>query len=602
MSSRIEDYALIGNMHTSALVASSGSIDWLCVPRFDSPACFTALLGRPEHGRWLIAPVAAVKTVRRSYRGDTLVLETIFETDDGEVALIDYMPSTQKIGQTDLVRLVEGRKGAIAMRMELVLRFDYGEIVPWVTDTDGNLRAVGGPDSVALFTNVETHDEDTKTTAQFTVSKGQTTSFILVRYDSERPLPQINDPIRQRDRTEAWWQKWASRCIYQGPYRNEVIRSLITLKALSYRPTGAIIAAPTTSLPEQLGGSLNWDYRYCWVRDATFTICALLVSGYTEEATAWRAWLMRAIAGEAHKLQIMYGLSGERRLKEFELSHLPGYEGSQPVRVGNAAYEQFQLDIYGEILNALYIAHRNRITIDRDTWRMACALLGFLERVWEKPDDGIWEVRSGARHFVESKVAAWMAFDRAVKLVEHDGLPGPLVRWRAVRARIHAEVCERGFDLSRNTFVQYYGASELDASLLRLPLVGFLPGDDPRIVGTVEAIRRELVKDGLVIRFRRAIGDGSEGAFLPCTFWLVDCLVAIGRRKEAQQLYEQLLRLCNDVGLLSEEYDRGKRRMLGNFPQALTHISLINSAFNLSHHQKPLDIARADNLSSATPY
>ena len=591
MSLRIEDYALIGNMHTAALVGRDGSIDWLCVPRFDSPACFAALLGGAEHGRWLIAPDGPVRAVRRKYRGDTLILETIFETDHGVVALIDFMPIKEQPGQVDVIRLIEGRKGSVPMRMELVVRFDYGEIVPWVRHRDGGVRAIGGPDAVLLHTPVQTHGEDLKTQAQFTVSKGETVPFILIRNDSCSASPQLADPIRLRDENEAWWEKWVFRCVYDGPYRKEVVRSLITLKALTYRPTAAIVAAPTTSLPEQLNGSLNWDYRYCWLRDASFTLRALLISGYTEEATAWREWLMRAVAGQAHKLQVMYGLAGERRLKEFELSHLPGYEGSQPVRVGNAAHKQFQLDVYGEILNALYIAHRNQIKIDEDAWRMLCAFLRFLENAWEEPDDGIWEVRSGARHFTESKVAAWVAFDRAVKLIENHGLQGPLEKWRALRDKIHADVCEHGFDSKRNSFVQYYGAGELDAALLRLPLIGFLPANDRRIVGTVEAIQHELMEGGLVKRYRQAMGGGGESAFLPCTFWLVDCLVAMGRSDEARKIYERLLGLCNDIGLLSEEYDHSKGRMLGNFPQALTHIGLINSAFNLFHHEKSLNIA-----------
>ena len=446
MSLRIEDYALIGNMHTAALVGRDGSIDWLCVPRFDSPLALRHLLGAPEHGRWLIAPEDKVKAVRRSYRGETLILETIFETDDGVVALIDFMPIKEQTGQVDVIRLVEGREGSVAMRMELVLRFDYGEIVPWVRHTDDGVRAIGGPDAVLLHTPVETHGEDLKTVAQFTVSKGQTVPFTMIRNDSWLPPPRVDDPMRLRDENEAWWQKWVSRCAYDGPYRKEVVRSLITLKALTYRPTGAIVAAPTTSLPEQLKGPLNWDYRYCWLRDATFTLCALLVSGYREETIAWREWLMRAVAGQADKLQIMYGLAGERRLEEFELSHLPGYEGSNPVRVGNAAYEQFQLDVYGEILNALYIAHRYQIKIDEDAWRMQCVFLAFLESAWEKPDDGIWEMRSGRAHFTESKVAAWVAFDRAVKLIEDHDLEGPLEKWRALRDKIHADVCEHGFD------------------------------------------------------------------------------------------------------------------------------------------------------------
>jgi len=594
MSLRIEDYALIGNMQTAALVGIDGSIDWLCVPRFDSAACFAALLGGPEHGRWLIAPEGSVKAVRRNYRGDTLILETIFETNDGVVALIDFMPIKEQSGQVEVIRLVEGRKGAVAMRMELVLRFDYGEIVPWVRPTEDGVRAVGGPDAISLQTPIAIHSEDLKTLAQFTVSEGETVPFTLIRNDSCLSAAQVDDPIRLRDENEIWWENWVSRCVYSGPFRTEVVRSLITLKALTYRPTGAIIAAPTTSLPEQLKGSLNWDYRYCWLRDASFTLSALLVSGYKEETIAWRQWLLRAVAGQADKLQIMYGLTGERRLKEFELSHLPGYEGSKPVRIGNAAHEQFQLDVYGEILNALYIAHRYQIEIGEDTWHILRVFLKFLETAWEKPDDGMWEVRSGSRHFTESKVAAWVAFDRAVKLIERDGLQGPLEKWRVLRDKIHANVCEHGFDRTRNTFVQYYGASELDASLLRLPLIGFLPANDPRIVGTVEAIQRELMEDGLVKRNRHAMGGGSEGAFLPCTFWLADCLVAMGRGDAARKIYERVLGLCNDVGLLSEEYNPSKGRMLGNFPQALTHISLINSAFNLSEQQKPLNLARAE--------
>ncbi len=594
MSLRIEDYALIGSMHTAALVGRDGSIDWLCVPRFDSPACFAALLGGPEHGRWLVAPLSKTKTVRRNYRGDTLILETIFETAEGVVALIDFMPIKEQTGQVEVIRLVEGLEGSVAMRTELTFRFDYGDIVPWVQHTDDCMRAIGGPDAAFLHTPVQMHGEALKTVGQFTVSKGQTVPFTMTRTDSWRPPPPIDDPIRLRDETDLWWKNWASRCSYDGPFRKQVIRSLITLKALTYHPTGAIVAAPTTSLPEKLKGSLNWDYRYCWLRDATYTLCALLVSGYTEETVAWRQWLMRAVAGEAGKVQIMYGLSGERRLKEYELPHLPGYENSQPVRVGNAAYAQFQLDIYGEIMNALYIAHRYQIRIDHDAWRMQCAFLVFLESAWEKPDDGIWETRSGARHFTESKVAAWMAFDRAVKLIKHDDLEGPLEKWRTLRDKIHADVCERGFDTKRNTFVQYYGASELDAALLRLPLIGFLPANDPRIVGTVEAIQRELMEGGLVKRYSKAMGGGEEGAFLPCTFWLVDCLVAMGRHDEARTIYDRLLGLCNDVGLLSEEYEHRGGRMLGNFPQALTHITLINSALNLSNHQKPLDLARGD--------
>jgi GH15 family glucan-1,4-alpha-glucosidase len=593
MTLRIEDYALIGNMQTAALVGRDGSIDWLCVPRFDSPACFAALLGGPEHGRWLIAPEGGVRAVRRNYHGETLILETIFETDGGVVALVDFMPIKERTGQVDVIRLIEGRQGSVAMRMELVLRFDYGEIVPWVRRTGDGVRAIGGPDAVSLHTPVETHGEGPKTVARFTVSKGQTVPFTMIRNDSWLPPPRVEEPMRLRDENEAWWKKWVSRCAYDGPFRKEVVRSLIALKALTYHPTGAIVAAPTTSLPEQLKGPLNWDYRYCLLRDTTFTLCALLVSGYREETLAWREWLMGAVAGQADKLQIMYGLDGERRLREFELSQLPGYEDSKPVRVGNAAHEHFQLDVYCEIMNALSIAHHHQIKIDDDAWRMQSVFLAFLEGAWQKPDDGMWEVRTGARHFTESKVGAWVAFDRAVKLIENHGLPGPLERWRATRDKIHADVCAHGFDSKRNTFVQYYGADELDASLLRLPLIGFLPASDPRIVGTVEAIQRELMEGWLVKRYREAMGGGSEGAFLPCTFWLVDSLVAMGRDDEARKIYERLLGLCNDVGLLSEEYDQREGRMLGNFLQALTHIALINSTFNLFYPRKPLNLARA---------
>jgi GH15 family glucan-1,4-alpha-glucosidase len=594
MSRRIEDYALIGNLHTAALVGRDGSIDWLCVPRFDSPACFAALLGGPEQGHWLIAPEGEIKAVHRTYCDETLILETVYATADGVVALTDFMPIDEDLGRVEVIRLVEGRKGTVPMHMELVLRFDYGEIVPWINHPESGLRAIGGPDAVLIRAPVEIHGHDLKSTSRFRVSKGDTIPFTLIRNDSWLPLPQVGDPMRLRDACLAWWKKWVSRCTYGGPYRKAVIRYLITLKALTLVSTGAVAAARTTSLPEQLGGALNWDYRYCWLRDATFTLCALLVSGYTEEAVAWRAWLLRAVAGQSHKLQIMYGLAGERRLKEFELAHLPGYEGSRPVRIGNAAHQQFQLDVYGEILNALHIAHRYQIRIDGDAWRMQCVFLDSLEEAWQRPDHGMWEVRGGARHFTESKVAAWVTFDRAIKLVETHGMKGPLEKWRAIRARIHRDVCENGFDRQRHTFVQSYGANELDAALLRLPLIGFLPANDPRIVGTVEAIQRELMSHRLVKRYRQAMGGGSEGAFLPCSFWLVDCLVAMGHHHEAHNLYERLVGLCNDVGLLSEEYDPATGRMLGNFPQALTHIGLINSAFNLFHPQKPLNVARSE--------
>ena len=592
MSLPIADYALIGNLSTVALVGSNGSIDWFCAPRFDSPACLAALLGSAENGRWLIAPEDESKTVRRSYRGDSLVLETIFETTDGVVALIDFMPTGEQSGQsTEIIRLVEGLEGSVRMLVELILAFDYGEINAQSREIDDGWLAIAGPDAVLLRTNVKAHHDEQKIFAQFTVARGQTIPFTLTRYDSNLSSPRKQDSGLQQERSEAWWNKWTSKCTYNGPHRRQVLRSLITLKGLICDPTGAIIAAPTTSLPEQLGGSLNWDYRYCWIRDATFALCALLVSGYTEEVIAWRRWLMRAVAGQAHKLHTVYGLSGERRLKEIELTHLQGYEGSKPVRIGNAAYEQFQMDVYGEMLNALYIAHSYQLKINGDEWRMLLLFLEFLEAGWKRPDEGIWEVRSGARHFTESKVQAWVAFDRAIKLIENHGFQGPLEKWRAIRDEIHTDVCEHGFDSKRNSFVQHYGSTEIDAALLRLPLVGFLPASDSRIVGTVGSIQQELVEGGLVQRHRGRNEDAGEGAFLPCSFWLVDCLVAMDRTEEARTIYEVLLSLCNDVGLLSEEYDPGEGRMLGNFPQALTHIALINSTFNLFHHEKPLKVA-----------
>ena len=594
LSRRIEDYALIGNRHTAALVAIDGSIDWLCVPRFDSPACFAAMLGGEENGRWLISPRGQVKSVRRQYCGDTLILETIFETVDGEAALIDFMPIKEETGHVDLIRLVQGRRGSVAMRLELALRFDYGKIVPWVRQQGGCIKAIGGPDTVLLRTPVETLSNDFETTADFIVSKGQTIPFTFTRYNSYESEPPVSDPASLLTRNLDWWTRWASQCTYQGPYRKEVIRSLITLKALTYGPTGAIIAAPTTSLPERLGGHLNWDYRCCWLRDATFTSCALLESGYHEQAVEWREWLMRSVAGQADKLQPVYGLAGERRLQEFELPHLSGYEGSKPVRIGNAAYQQLQLDVYGELLSSLYIAHRYHIEVDHEVWFKHCELLSYLEEAWEKPDDGIWETRKGPRHITESKVAAWVAFDRGIKLIESLRLDGPLEKWRTVRDRIHADVCAHGYDSKRRSFVESYGRSELDAALLFLPLRGFLPVDDPRIVGTVEAIQRDLTQDGLIKRSLRAADGGEPGAFLPCNFWLVDCLVAMGRTAEARKIFERLLGLRNDVGLLSEEYDCGRRRQLGNYPQALSHMGLINSALNLSPTQTPLKLSRAD--------
>jgi GH15 family glucan-1,4-alpha-glucosidase len=594
LNRRIEDYALIGNRRTAALASRDGSIDWLCLPRFDSPSCFAAILGGEEQGRWLITPQSRARSVRRKYRGDTLVVETIFETCEGEVALIDFMPVAEETGRVDLIRLVKGRKGTVPMRMELMLRFDYGEIIPSIKYRDGALHAVGGPDAVLLHTPVEMHGDDSETRAEFVVSEGETIPFSFIRHESWLPAPRPDDPIRLLDQNERWWIKWASRSVYQGPYRSAVVRSLITLKALTYCPTGAIVAAPTTSLPEWVGGRLNWDYRYCWLRDSAFMMCALLVSGYTDEAVAWRKWLMRTLAGRPRKLQTVYGLEGQRRLAEFELSHLPGYCGSRPVRVGNDAYKQFQLDIYGELLGALYIGARYQIAVDEEVWLKHCEFLSFLEEAWEDPDNGIWETRSGPRHFTSSKVAAWAAFDRAVKLIESQNLKGPLEKWRAIRDRIHSDVCARAYNERQKTFVKSYDGNELDASLLLVPLRGFLPADDPRVVRTVEAIRRELMEDGLVKRFRHTSDGGEEGAFLPCTCWLVDCLIAMGRTSEARKIFERLLGLCNDVELIAEEYDGRNHRLLGNFPQALTHVALINSAANLSAAQTPLKLLRAE--------
>jgi GH15 family glucan-1,4-alpha-glucosidase len=584
MSSPIEDYAMIGDCHTAALVARDGSMDWLCFPRFDSGACFAALLGSEENGRWLLSPANKIQSIRRRYREETLVLETDYETEDGAVTVIDCMPPRSK--EPDVVRMVVGRRGQVRMRMRLTIRFDYGSIVPWVRRTHKGIRAIAGPDTLVLQTDVDLRGEGLTTVAEFTVSEGERVPFVLLWHPSHERTPSINDPEGTIVHTERWWQEWSSRCTYEGPWRANVLRSLITLKALTYAPTGGIVAAPTTSLPEQLGGMRNWDYRYCWIRDATFTLYALIHGGYTEEAHAWRDWLLRAVAGKPSELNIMYGLAGERRLTELEIGWLPGYEGSAPVRTGNAAHQQFQLDVYGEVADALYVARRAGLRPDENAWRVEQALIEFLESAWTKPDEGIWEVRGPRRHFTHSKVMAWVAVDRTVKTIERFGLKGPVEHWRKLCSTIHDEVCRNGFDKQRNTFVQFYGGKELDASLLMIPLVGFLPPNDPRVLGTIAAIQRDLVRDGFVARYdpKEEI-DGlppGEGVFLPCTFWLADNLALQGRLSDAQQLFEHLLSLCNDVGLLSEEYDPAKRRLVGNFPQAFTHVSLINTACNLS--------------------
>jgi GH15 family glucan-1,4-alpha-glucosidase len=591
----IEDYALIGNTHTAALVGRDGSIDWLCMPRFDSGACFAALLGTRDHGRWLIAPVGEIKAVRRKYRGDTLVLETEFELAGGErVAVIDFMPICEHGDRIDLIRVVEGRGGTVSMQMEAAFRFDYGRVVPWVRSRDYGLSAVAGPDALQLRTRIKMHGENLKTVAVFEVAEGERIPFTLTWYPSHLEEPGSLQPLKLLSDTEKYWSDWSARCKDGGPWRPQLIRSLITLKALTFSPTGGIVAAPTTSLPEWIGSVRNWDYRYCWLRDATFTLYALLSSGYSEEALAWGAWLLRAIAGEPAQIQIMYGIAGERRLTEFEAPWLPGYENSSPVRIGNAAHDQFQLDVYGEVMDAFHVARRYGVEPSEDVWNVVLVLMDFVEQHWLEPDEGIWEVRGPRRHFTHSKVMAWVAVDRAVKAVEQHGMKGPLDKWRALRDTIHADVCRYGFRPDRNAFVQYYGADTLDASVLMMSLVGFLPARDPRIVGTIEAIQRDLMDEGLVRRYN-TIGanvDGlppGEGAFLPCTFWLVDNLAMLGRYHEAHEIFDRLLTLCNDVGLLSEEYDPRGKRQLGNFPQAFTHVFLINTIHNLSRTEGPAE-------------
>ncbi len=579
MTQPIEDYALIGDCQTAALVGRDGSIDWLCLPRFDAPACFAALLGTPEHGRWLIAPVAAA-TVTRRYRPGTLVLETDFETADGAVRVIDSMPFEND--RWDLVRIVEGLRGRVPMRMELAVRFDYGSIVPWVRHSDDGVVAVAGPDTVQLHSPVPTYGEAMRTVAEFDVDAGERVPFVLDwRLSHEEPRPVI-DAEAALAQTERAWREWSTRCGAPTRWREAVVRSLITLKALTYSQSGGIVAAPTTSLPEMLGGVRNWDYRFCWVRDATFTLNALLLSGYTEEAVAWRSWLLRAVAGSPADLQVLYSVTGERRLQEIELPWLPGYGGAKPVRTGNAASTQFQLDVYGEVMDTLHLARAAGIEAEPHVWQIQLALLDFLSCRWRDPDEGIWEVRGPRRHFVHSKVMAWVAFDRGIKDAEAYGLDGPVDDWKRSRDEIHAQVCDSGFDESRNTFVQHYGSDELDASLLLVTLVGFLPPDDARVRGTIAAIERELVVNGFVMRYATESGvdhlPAGEGAFLPCTFWLADAMAVSGRRDEAEALFEKLLARCNDVGLLAEEVDPHSGRMLGNFPQALTHMALVNTA------------------------
>ncbi len=584
----LEDYALIGDTHTAALVGRNGSIDWLCVPRFDSPACFAALLGDERHGRWLIAPAGDVTASERRYRHETLVLETDFSTNDGGVRVIDCMPLRDR--RPTVIRVVEGLRGSVRLRMELIIRFDYGCVVPCVRNIDGTLRAVAGPDALCLQTSVKTRGRDNTTVGEFTVHEGERVFFVLQWYRSHEPLPPQVDAARAVDETTSWWKEWSSRCTHKGPWHDLVVRSLITLKALTYGPSGGIVAAPTTSLPERIGGKRNWDYRHCWIRDATFALYALLISGYKKEAVAWRDWLLRTVAGDPAKLQIMYGVYGERRLTEQELPWLPGYEGSAPVRTGNDAWQQFQLDVFGEIMDTLHVARHVGVESTEPAWALQRHFLDYLEGEWQQPDKGIWETRGPRQHFVQSKVMAWVAVDRAVRDSERYGLPGDVERWRRLRRDIHEEVCAKGYDASRRTFVRSYGSDGVDASLLMMPMVGFLPPSDERIRGTVAAVEHDLMREGLLLRYPPGTEDGlppGEGAFLACSFWLADTYVLLGRLDEARRLFERLTGLCNDVGLLSEEYDTEAERLIGNFPQALSHLALVNTAYNLSHQDSP---------------
>lgn len=591
MSLRIEDYGFIGNTVTSALVGRDGSIDWLCLPHFDSPACFASLVGEPGNGRWLIAPKGEIKRTTRRYRGETMVLETRFATADGEVALIDFMPIAKTEARSQLVRLVKGVSGRVTMRTELILRFDYGSVVPWLRRRDYGLRAVAGPDAVQLRTPVPLKGRDFVTRGEFAVAAGESVPFVLSYAPSYGADPGEVDAERLLEQTEHWWRRWSARCTYQGEWRDAVLRSLMTLKALSFRPTGGIVAAPTTSLPECIGGVRNWDYRFCWIRDATLTLYSLLNSGYRAEARAWREWLLRAVAGNPEALQIMYTLDGARRLPEEEADWLAGYEGSKPVHIGNAAYRQFQLDIFGELMDAFHVGRKYDLKAYDDAWNLQKLLIAYLEKSWREPDEGIWEVRGPRRHFTHSKMMAWVAVDRAVKAVEQYGQPGPLEDWKRLRAEIHADVCRHGFDSGKNSFVQYYGGRSLDAALLLMPQVGFLPPDDPRVRGTVAAIERDLASDGMIARYDTGEGvdglPGDEGGFLACSFWLADAVALCGRYDVAVARFERLLSLRNDLGLLAEEYHPGLGRQLGNFPQAFSHVALVNTAHNLTSLRGP---------------
>ena len=592
---RIEDYAMIGDLETAALVSRNGSIDWLCWPTFASGACFAALLGTAENGFWRIAPQQALRESRRQYRQDTMILETTFVTKGGEVLLTDLMPPRGK--HSDVIRLVRGVRGKVKMRLDLVLRFDYGLTVPWVTVQANELRAIAGPNLAVLRTQcmqgspVQLHGENLTTSAEFTVQEGDCVCFTLTYGSALEEIPPPVNPEEELRNTEQYWRAWAAKSKYKGAYQDAVKRSLLTLKALTYGPTGGMVAAPTTGLPEQIGGERNWDYRYCWLRDTAFTLLILIIAGYTEEATQWRLWLLRAIAGSPDQMQSLYGINGERRLPEWTAGWLAGYEHSQPVRIGNAASEQFQLDVFGEVAAALNRTPEVNDDVRVPSSALQAALVDHLCHIWPLPDEGIWETRGGRKQFVHSKVMAWVALDRAVKNVQRFDGAGDYKRWRKNANILHKEICKKGFNKKLNSFVQSYGSDTLDASVLRMLLVGFLPVDDPRIIGTVEAIQKHLTRDGLVERYDPQKSPdglkGGEGTFLACSFWMVICLHLIGRTEEAQSMFERLLALCNDVGLLSEEYDPRQHRMLGNFPQALSHLALVHAAFTLSDQWKP---------------
>ncbi len=598
MTRPIEDYALIGDTRTAALVCRDGSIDWLCLPRFDSGACFAALVGDPENGTWTLTPQGHATTIRRAYREDSMILETVYDLEDGgRVKVVDAMLPGSDVPR--VVRMVIGEAGRVAMRSQMRIRFDYGQVVPWIHRASGTVVAVAGPDALALYADVPLRGEELSTVAEFWVGPGERVGMEAAYFPSYRQQPGPSDVMTALRHADVFWREWARTCRYDGPYRNMVVRSLLTLKALTDARTGAVLAAPTTSLPEQIGGVRNWDYRYCWLRDATFVLVALLNAGYEEEAFAWRGWLLRAVAGNPDQLQILYGLRGERRIPEFEVPWLRGYADSRPVRIGNAAAEQLQLDVYGEVADVMYQSHRAGLAPDADEWSLATAVVEAVEKRWSEPDRGLWEVRGPARPFVHSKVLAWVALDRAISTIERFGMEGPIDRWRALRAQIHDEVCTRGYDPKRETFTQSYGSQEIDAATLLIPLVGFLPPEDPRVKGTVRAVERELMVDGFVKRYTQPslATDGlppGEGAFYACGFWLADNYVLQKRKKDAAKLFERLIGTANDVGLLSEEYDVVGKRLVGNFPQAFSHVGLVNTAFNLAGDSKPADQRRGE--------